>query len=294
MKIVSNNSREELAGLIEKLLAKNRIRKVYCAEGKTMMPPDANFSARDRLALPINGCHRMTIFSKGKVSEISPVRGEATFIPEGSWNKPDWILPVTVATFCFAPNETDISYVKCPGGKFKERDKVSISIGKFHPDGIQALSLMRNIFRANPADRRGLSAVEIILYYCLENLKNSDEKYGKSQSLWISIRNYLDECFSSNISRDDLASLFGISSNYLSNLFQRQSGKTFIEYINATRIKYACMLLESTNSTLDEIALSSGFNETSYFCRVFKNKTGMQPTLYRSKARFKNSSKNSR
>jgi len=152
----------------------------------------------------------------------------------------------------------------------------------------QALSMIRNTLKKEPFDRRGLSSVEILLHYCLDNLKNRNEKPGKAQTTWINIRRYLEESFCSDISRDDLASIFRVSPNYLSNLFQRQSGTTFIEYLNSMRIKYACMLLESTNNTLDEISMSSGFNETSYFCRVFKKKTGMQPTLYRSRVRLKN------
>ncbi len=80
-----------------------------------------------------------------------------------------------------------------------------------------------------------------------------------------------------------MAEKLGISTPYLSQLFNRTNNSTFPEYVNALRVREAeQMLLEPDfdNYTVVSIGLEAGFNSKSAFYSAFKKHTGMSPTVY--------------
>lgn len=77
---------------------------------------------------------------------------------------------------------------------------------------------------------------------------------------------------------DDVATRLGTNRTYVTRLMRQEYGLTFIEYVNAARIQYSQKLLyTSPNITLDEVAIKSGFQSTSNYCRAFKRYTGATP-----------------
>ena len=68
---------------------------------------------------------------------------------------------------------------------------------------------------------------------------------------------------------------------YLCQLFKSTTGQTVFNYINHVRICVSEKMLTDTNSSISEIALSSGFMSVKYFDKVFKNKIGITPLQYR-------------
>lgn len=82
----------------------------------------------------------------------------------------------------------------------------------------------------------------------------------------------------------DVALMLGTNRTYLSRTVNDEMNTTFCDLINDYRVKHAKSLLEKTDektSLLEEIALLSGFNGTSSFYRIFKEKTGLPPGKYR-------------
>jgi AraC-like DNA-binding protein len=81
----------------------------------------------------------------------------------------------------------------------------------------------------------------------------------------------------------DVALMLGSNRSYLSRLINDEMGTNFCELINDYRVKHAKSLLENSNEeiSLDEIGSLSGFNSTSSFYRIFKEKTGLSPGKYR-------------
>ena len=67
--------------------------------------------------------------------------------------------------------------------------------------------------------------------------------------------------------------------------FVRASGTTPLQYQLRLRIAEAVILLRSTDKTLGEIAVETGFSDTNYFGRQFKRITGSSPGEYRKKCR---------
>ena len=58
-------------------------------------------------------------------------------------------------------------------------------------------------------------------------------------------------------------------------------GCTFTEYVNRLRIERSCRLLRTTRLSVAEISLAVGFEDQSYFTRIFKKQLGQSPGKYR-------------
>jgi AraC-like DNA-binding protein len=123
---------------------------------------------------------------------------------------------------------------------------------------------------------------QVKLYSSLEFKRASDKKrYCSSESRIRRIREFIDENYSEDITRDDIAFAVGISPEELSRLFNTVIGKTIIDYIARKRIDMAAKMLAETDKTVIEIAFSSGFNSLRTFNRSFSKLMNMTPTQFR-------------
>jgi len=78
-----------------------------------------------------------------------------------------------------------------------------------------------------------------------------------------------------------LARKLHCSSDYLSNLFRRETGQRLGTHINLERVRVAMTMLRSTPLTVAEVAYATGFESQSYFSRVFKQVSHKSPLDYR-------------
>ena len=92
---------------------------------------------------------------------------------------------------------------------------------------------------------------------------------------------YLNENFNHSISLDELAKLTAMSKNTLLRHFKRTFGRSPMEYLLHLRLAAAATLLLNTTLRIGEIAERTGFNDASYFTRIFKKKHGCTPEEYR-------------
>lgn len=84
----------------------------------------------------------------------------------------------------------------------------------------------------------------------------------------------IEEHYSRDISLDSVAAEIGISPFYLSRLLKAELGQTFVEYLTQVRIQEAVRLARTTRLSIKEIAERTGYQNPTYFCRVFKKHTG--------------------
>lgn len=64
-------------------------------------------------------------------------------------------------------------------------------------------------------------------------------------------------------------------------IFKQKTGKNYSDYLLDIRIDRAKQLLVSTGFSVGRISDMVGFDNTKYFSRIFKEKTGVQPIAYR-------------
>lgn len=92
---------------------------------------------------------------------------------------------------------------------------------------------------------------------------------------------YVERDLSADISLKTVAELNGVSSTYLSTVFKKETGKSFVEFISTRRVENAKHLLKTTRLQIQTIAQHCGFPDVQYFGKVFKKYTGVTPREYR-------------
>lgn len=94
---------------------------------------------------------------------------------------------------------------------------------------------------------------------------------------------YIDSHLAEPLTVSELAQLCNYSDYHFMRFFRKHAGMTCIEYIQAMRAKKASRLLKEGKLSVLDAALSSGFNNLSYFYKVFKNHYGMTPKEFQRK-----------
>ena len=83
------------------------------------------------------------------------------------------------------------------------------------------------------------------------------------------------------LSLDQVAAAVGLSPNYLSALFRREMGCTFVAFLTDRRMERARELLETTDLRSGQVAHAVGYRDPRYFSSLFKKTQGMTPREYR-------------
>ncbi|MDO4541987.1 MAG: PocR ligand-binding domain-containing protein [Bacillota bacterium] len=92
---------------------------------------------------------------------------------------------------------------------------------------------------------------------------------------------YIQDHFKEKISIASIAQEVHLSSSYLSHIFSQTFGYTITDYITYVRLEHAKSILSKGSTTISEAALDSGFEDISYFSRVFKKVEGISPREYK-------------
>lgn len=113
---------------------------------------------------------------------------------------------------------------------------------------------------------------------------NKLEELGNSKSCqdarMVEIMNYIQANFI-DITLEDLAEKFYLSKPYISKYIKEKSGITFGEMVKKIRMKKAKSLLKGSNMTVENIALSVGYQNVEHFNRLFKKAYNMTPIQFR-------------
>jgi AraC-like DNA-binding protein len=92
---------------------------------------------------------------------------------------------------------------------------------------------------------------------------------------------YINSTYAKCITLDDLAEISAMNKYTFCREFKSVYSITAFEYILRIRIQQAKKLLAETNLTVFQIAENTGFNDTGYFCRIFKRTEGVTPSHFR-------------
>lgn len=92
---------------------------------------------------------------------------------------------------------------------------------------------------------------------------------------------FIQQNYSQKITLEDAARYVYLSPTYLSRVFKQEAGTSFTRFLNGVRVEKSRKLLSMTDMKLAEIAVACGFEDQSYFTKVFRSITGETPQQYR-------------
>ena len=98
------------------------------------------------------------------------------------------------------------------------------------------------------------------------------------------IHRTIEESYSENISISGFTSRYFFSKEYLSKLFKARYGCGIYEFLLRTRMTRARELLSDPSLQIQEIAARTGYSDTHYFSKAYRNYYGESPTQYRKQA----------
>lgn len=184
-----------------------------------------------------------------------------------------------------------IFWIHINGKMMKEIYKMILDIGKDNPifqlnSLVEITKIWEEIYAATNSDTK---IKELLINEQLFHLIN---QVLKVQSDFLQtttshkekiqqVRNYLEENFSSQISLDQLAEIFYINKYYLTRIYKETYQQTINQTLTQLRITKAKELLRYSELSMVEIAVSCGFQDASYFSKVFKKIEGESPQKYR-------------
>lgn len=132
---------------------------------------------------------------------------------------------------------------------------------------------------------RILAIWDILDKNCVRAQKDNDIESRYSERLEPVI-SYIKENYAYEITLGELAAILPMSEGQFSRVFKQTMKLSPIQYLMRYRILQSCKLLQDTEKKIGEIANLSGFNNISYFNRVFLNTIGCTPKEYRENSSY--------
>ncbi len=96
---------------------------------------------------------------------------------------------------------------------------------------------------------------------------------------------YVEDHLSEEVSRDQAAAIACLSPSHFSRVVKETYGKSFTDVLRKMRVDRARELLTASEKTLGEICAECGFNDQSYFTKVFQKQTGCPPGEFRQRTK---------
>lgn len=116
------------------------------------------------------------------------------------------------------------------------------------------------------------------LFECIYQNRNI-----RHTAVFTKAKQYIWKNYNQELSLKKLAGAVGISPYYLSHLFRKEMGTSYLEYLTSVRVSIAKTLLKQTSMSIMEICLEVGYQDPSHFAKIFGKKVGLQPTEFRKK-----------
>lgn len=192
---------------------------------------------------------------------------------QGSSLLDEWDFPVEILG-----GELDLALIKrlCAINPYMSLPKSDPTSYDNNPTLMQ--NVLRNKQRAfcDKVESRGI-VYQLLAHFmkrAQKKIKSRDERIEKTLS-------YIHSHIYENINLDSLTDICCLSKDHYIRLFRQKIGTTPLQYINQKKIEKAQLILVTDNMPVKNVALTLGFDDYSYFNRLFKKLTGTTPQEYR-------------
>ncbi|HSB06575.1 MAG TPA: PocR ligand-binding domain-containing protein [Thermodesulfobacteriota bacterium] len=169
----------------------------------------------------------------------------------------------------------------------------------------RALEIIFIVARAAVEAGANLEEILGFKYQCIQNLSKDDSQETlyyflmkafdqlfeciyqnrniQHTRIFTKAKEYIWNNYNQEVSLKHLAAAVGINPCYLSHLFRKEMGISFLEYLTTVRMSIAKNLLKQTAMSIMEVCLEVGYQDPSHFAKIFKKREGIHPTEYRKK-----------
>lgn len=159
--------------------------------------------------------------------------------------------------------------------------RISVSaaeVDKKHEEGKDIASLLKLIEKSESTEELNslLEEVAIKIASKVNNFNNKSIKLILRKAL-----DYIQEHYSEQVTLNEVAENIYVSTFYISRMFKKELGKSFVDYLNDVRIEKAKELLKDVKYKTYEVAEIVGISDPHYFSKLFKKYSGMTPSEYR-------------
>lgn len=214
-------------------------------------------------------------------------KGSLVLIPPNVIHATSNVKNIAYERFLITFFDDEIKYFcNCfPDINFYEIFKNGIYVVNFSPkDQLVIESIFENM---NHTEHYGKKQFFLMQVLFLAN-KNKEEKnvvdnkqlHGTQKTI-TEVVAHINNNFQTELNLENISAEFFIDSCYLSRIFKKTVGMSFVDYINNVRVMEAKKLLTATDESIISIAESVGFKSNTHFGRVFKKVTGTSPLQYR-------------
>lgn len=236
---------------------------------------------------------------------IHTLNGKETLVQKGDYFIIDFNSEHKYAAFkncdfyitncCFKPKFIDRALSNCTSFKevinsyqihLKYESTVNPTQHVFHDDK-SVLPLIEKL--TCEYDEKGAGYLELMRCYLIEILIKTMRTLSISNSSEFSpiverIINEIETNYSSPLSLSAIAKELNYSMPYLSSKFFSETGTTFTEFLQSTRIKQSCILMADKRKRIIDIAEQVGYKDIKFFNSIFKKYMHITPKQYRKSA----------
>ncbi|PWI32077.1 AraC family transcriptional regulator [Vibrio albus] len=271
--------------LSEYASAPHLIGQVYFSDNLPSPPETAVQVHFQRLDIVVDGKLLIETGSDtGQHTRFHLNQGDILYTPANCWSIALPKKPVTILSVQVGKQSFGLTMKLWDGEQFSDLQDIHIlrrgpRTGTFILQSIEELHWHQK-------DQSTLRLLFSSLFsHILDLYLNPPDTLSRGKALFEAVRDYLEQHYHTPLTREAVAQHFYVSPGYLSQLFQKEGKLKFNEYLTHIRLERAKYLLKEYDMTVKEVAHRCGFNDSNYFCRVFRNQTARSPSEYRTQYR---------
>ena len=187
-----------------------------------------------------------------------------------------------LSTYCIALSNLKLVDLNAVNKILPDEYSPILSSGEYFDEVLSIFSAIeRESYRKNGAETANFLALALVTKISEMIKTHGQLRLEKKPSLSSMAKDFIDAHYTENIKLEDIARAVYTNVYNLSKVFKAEIGISPMRYVILRRMGEAQNLLINTDMTITRIALSVGYNNSSYFQNVFKDFMNMTPKEYR-------------